>query len=290
MRLSDLEAKVGRRFARLTTNAVVSRPRLWRGFRWLMRAQFDRLAPGLGLDAPDRGVRGPRARARRAARGAQASARPRHRYGARRLRRRAALPGSRGRGCRPRAEHDRAGSSQHPARAGRTRALRAGGRGAAPVRGRGLRPRSARQHDPVLRRARAGDRSERVRRASPSRPAPRRRSGCRRNACAASSARTDSRTLRTSRSRVPPRFLLARPTALRLPGYKDVRGAVTRPGRPSFASGVARLGDRGEVAQLVEHTAENRGVAGSIPALAISLVVRNSLASVSSQDTRHRWR
>ena len=26
---------------------------------------------------------------------------------------------------------------------------------------------------------------------------------------------------------------------------------------------------RGEVAQLVEHTAENRGVAGSIPALAI---------------------
>ena len=30
----------------------------------------------------------------------------------------------------------------------------------------------------------------------------------------------------------------------------------------------ARL--RGEVAQLVEHTAENRGVAGSIPALAIT--------------------
>ena len=27
----------------------------------------------------------------------------------------------------------------------------------------------------------------------------------------------------------------------------------------------------GEVAQLVEHTAENRGVAGSIPALATSL-------------------
>ena len=45
MRLSDLEAKLGRRFARVTTNAVVSRPRLWRGFRWLMRAQFDRLAP-----------------------------------------------------------------------------------------------------------------------------------------------------------------------------------------------------------------------------------------------------
>ena len=45
MKLSDLEAKLGRRLARLTTNAVVARPRLWRGFRWLTRAQFDRLAP-----------------------------------------------------------------------------------------------------------------------------------------------------------------------------------------------------------------------------------------------------
>ena len=45
MKLADLEARVGRRFARVTTNAVVSRPRLWRGFRWLMRAQFQRLAP-----------------------------------------------------------------------------------------------------------------------------------------------------------------------------------------------------------------------------------------------------
>src|SRR3982750_723354 len=32
----------------------------------------------------------------------------------------------------------------------------------------------------------------------------------------------------------------------------------------------ATLDRRGEVAQLVEHTTENRGVAGSIPALAIS--------------------
>jgi hypothetical protein len=32
----------------------------------------------------------------------------------------------------------------------------------------------------------------------------------------------------------------------------------------------ATLRAPGEVAQLVEHTAENRGVAGSIPALAIS--------------------
>jgi SAM-dependent methyltransferase len=41
----DLEQKLGRRLARVTTNAVVARPRAWRAFRWLMRAQFDRLAP-----------------------------------------------------------------------------------------------------------------------------------------------------------------------------------------------------------------------------------------------------
>jgi ubiquinone/menaquinone biosynthesis C-methylase UbiE len=43
--LRQLEADLGRRFARLTTNAVVARPRLWRLFRRLTRAQFDRLAP-----------------------------------------------------------------------------------------------------------------------------------------------------------------------------------------------------------------------------------------------------
>jgi len=43
--LRVLEADLGRRFARLTTNAVVARPRLWRFFRRLTRAQFDRLAP-----------------------------------------------------------------------------------------------------------------------------------------------------------------------------------------------------------------------------------------------------
>ena len=36
---------LGQRFARLTTNAVVRRPRLWRFFRAPMRLQFDRLAP-----------------------------------------------------------------------------------------------------------------------------------------------------------------------------------------------------------------------------------------------------
>jgi SAM-dependent methyltransferase len=43
--LSDIEQSIGRRFARLTTNTVVAHPTLWRPFRWLLRAQFDRLAP-----------------------------------------------------------------------------------------------------------------------------------------------------------------------------------------------------------------------------------------------------
>jgi SAM-dependent methyltransferase len=43
--LADLERTLGRRLARATTNAVVARPRTWRAFRWLMQAQFDRLAP-----------------------------------------------------------------------------------------------------------------------------------------------------------------------------------------------------------------------------------------------------
>jgi ubiquinone/menaquinone biosynthesis C-methylase UbiE len=36
---------LGRRFARLTTDVVVRRPRLWFLLRWAMRFQFDRLAP-----------------------------------------------------------------------------------------------------------------------------------------------------------------------------------------------------------------------------------------------------
>jgi SAM-dependent methyltransferase len=39
-----LEQRLGRRFARLATNAVVARPRLWRAFRGPIRKQFDRLA------------------------------------------------------------------------------------------------------------------------------------------------------------------------------------------------------------------------------------------------------
>src|SRR5207248_10351944 len=36
---------IGRKFARLVSNVVVGRPRLWRVFRPLMRKQFDALAP-----------------------------------------------------------------------------------------------------------------------------------------------------------------------------------------------------------------------------------------------------
>ena len=45
MKLADVERSLGRRVARMTTNAVVARPRLWGALRWLTRAQFDRLAP-----------------------------------------------------------------------------------------------------------------------------------------------------------------------------------------------------------------------------------------------------
>jgi SAM-dependent methyltransferase len=52
--LRELEADLGRRFARLTTNVVVARPGAWRLFRRLTRAQFDRLASGwTGLRSAD---------------------------------------------------------------------------------------------------------------------------------------------------------------------------------------------------------------------------------------------
>jgi SAM-dependent methyltransferase len=43
--LADLQVELGRKFARLATNAVVGRPALWRVFRGPIRKQFDRLAP-----------------------------------------------------------------------------------------------------------------------------------------------------------------------------------------------------------------------------------------------------
>jgi SAM-dependent methyltransferase len=42
---TQLEQKLGRRFARLATNTAVRWPRLWGPLRRLMRLQFDRLAP-----------------------------------------------------------------------------------------------------------------------------------------------------------------------------------------------------------------------------------------------------
>ena len=42
---SQLAQRLGQRFARVTTNAVVRLPALWRLFRGPMRLQFDRLAP-----------------------------------------------------------------------------------------------------------------------------------------------------------------------------------------------------------------------------------------------------
>jgi ubiquinone/menaquinone biosynthesis C-methylase UbiE len=45
VKLAELERSLGRRFARMTTNAVVARPWLWRIFRPLTQAQFDRIAP-----------------------------------------------------------------------------------------------------------------------------------------------------------------------------------------------------------------------------------------------------
>jgi SAM-dependent methyltransferase len=42
---AELRQQMGRRFARLTTNAVVAYPALWHVFRPLMRRQFDAVAP-----------------------------------------------------------------------------------------------------------------------------------------------------------------------------------------------------------------------------------------------------
>jgi SAM-dependent methyltransferase len=43
--VKEVEVSIGRRFARLVTDAVVRRPWLWRLFRPLTRLQFDRMAP-----------------------------------------------------------------------------------------------------------------------------------------------------------------------------------------------------------------------------------------------------
>ena len=45
MTFAELQQEIGRRFARLTTNAVVAYPALWHVFRPLMRRQFGSIAP-----------------------------------------------------------------------------------------------------------------------------------------------------------------------------------------------------------------------------------------------------
>jgi hypothetical protein len=47
-------------------------------------------------------------------------------------------------------------------------------------------------------------------------------------------------------------------------------------GRCEVSDSLKPASPQGEVAQLVEHTAENRGVAGSIPALATAIYVSPS--------------
>jgi len=45
VKLGELERRLGRRFSRATTNAVVARPRLWGLFRGPLRVLFGRMAP-----------------------------------------------------------------------------------------------------------------------------------------------------------------------------------------------------------------------------------------------------
>ena len=146
--------QLGRKFARFTTNQVVRRPRLWPLFRWLTRAQFNRIAPAwdqrrtpeafapleAALDALDA-----------AARSACSISGPARARAAFLLARRY-----------PEAEvvgvdlaEDMLAEARRltpPELADRVRFER-GRRGAALVSGRLVRPRLAREHDPVLRGA-----------------------------------------------------------------------------------------------------------------------------------------
>ena len=127
-----------------------SRPRLWKFFRGPMRGMFDKIAP-----VWDEG----RVTRSRRSRPLSSGSRSRARAGSgdqdwdRCSPGRAALPRNGGRrGPRPLAGHDR--GRGWACRAGRSGPVRRGRRRATPVRGRVVRPRDARQHDPVLRRAR----------------------------------------------------------------------------------------------------------------------------------------
>ena len=73
-------------------------------------------------------------------------------------------------------------------------------------------------------------------------------------------------------------------------GRRDRAQAARRPhaGRAQAAFDGATLHGRGEVAQLVEHTAENRGVAGSSPALAIASFPAVARRAKAHQPGRRR--
>jgi Methylase involved in ubiquinone/menaquinone biosynthesis len=147
--------RLGRKFARFTTNQVVRWPRAWPFFRWLTRAQFNRIAPAWDQR------RAPEAFASLEAALDALDVSPKR-----------ALDLGTGTGRAafllaqryPEAEVvgvDLAEDMLAEARKLtppelRSRALRARRRGAALVSGRLVRPRLAREHDPVLRGAGPG--------------------------------------------------------------------------------------------------------------------------------------
>ncbi len=141
--------------------AVVRQPALWALLRRPVRRQFDRLAPSWAARFGARGLPHLEPALDSIDRGAAADSRPRYGDGRRRVRGRAALARRGGRGRRPLAADGRRGPQPDAAGARRTRSVRRGRRCRPTVRRRVVRPRRAREHDPVLRRARAGHRAGR---------------------------------------------------------------------------------------------------------------------------------
>ena len=136
-----------------------------------------------------------------------------------------------------------------PGHAGRARVRR---RALLRARGAHLRRREARRHRP-LRELLPRDRR---------RDQPRQR-------------RRDPRRAPGLAGHDPPRPALTLRAVARRPRVPDQQGRSRRGHTgPDVLSSSARLPPPGEVAQLVEHTAENRGVAGSSPALATRPEVR----------------
>ncbi len=265
----------GQQFARLVTVTVVRWPRLWGLFRSRLTRSFDRLAPewdttrasptrldaiSAALDA----VPSPPAAVLDLGTGSGAVARH---------------LAARWTGAQVTGADVSEGmiAAARNAATHRPRALRRRRRVVAAVRRRRVRARGVEQHDPVLRRVGAchGRRRARRRCLQPwaadadlgaARPRPARARAARIHAL---------RDLLGRRGRQPP-CPEAGSVVSFLPQGRSRRGS-TGPDVSFRAATLAapppRAGKRrGEVAQLVEHTAENRGVAGSSPALAIPRV------------------